>query len=103
MAFPVVGEYLLYLWVKLYTVLVAGPFHDSPSSERLDGPFQEFVGLQAHDQFVFLVNISGFMGCNGRNGLGVNGAHAVVFPFFLHGGETFVPDFHRPFRRAAEE
>ena len=103
MAFTVVRENFLYFRIKLYPVLVAGSFHYSPTSERLDGPFQKFVGLQTDNEFVFLVNITGFMGCNGRDSLGIDGAYTVVLSFFLHSLQAFVPQFSGPVRRAAEE
>ena len=55
------------------------------------------------NDFIFPVNVSGFMGSDGGNSLGINGAYSVVLPFFFHRSQTFVPEFLRPFSRPAEE
>ena len=61
MGLAVMGEYLLYFRVELHPVFPACLFDYMPSSERLDGSLEQFVGLQSHNEFVFPVYVAGCM------------------------------------------
>ena len=61
----VVSEDIFYTVVHFHAVFVAGFAYHIDTSERLDGTFQKFVCLQTDDQFVFFVDISGFMRSDG--------------------------------------
>ena len=61
----VVSENIFYAVVHFHAVFVTGFADYVDTSERLDGTFQKFVCLQADDQFVFLVDISGLVGSDG--------------------------------------
>ena len=68
MGFTIMSEDIFYTIVYFYAILVASLAYYVDTSERFDGTFQKFVCLQTNDQFVFLVDISGFVRCDSRYG-----------------------------------
>ena len=62
------SENIFYAVVHFDTVFVTRLAYYVDTSERFDGTFQKFVCLQTNDQFVFLVDISGFVRCDSRYG-----------------------------------
>ena len=99
----VVGEDVLHLLVDLHAVLLAGARYDVDAAERFDGALEQFVGLQAHDQLVFAVDVAGLVRGDGRNGLVVQRADAVMLTLLFEGLEAEVPDVLRSLGRSCEE
>ena len=99
----VVGEDVLHLLVDLHAVLLAGARYDIDAAERFDGALEQFVGLKAHDQLVFAVDVAGLVRGDGRNGLVVQRADAVMLTLLFEGLEAEVPDVLRSLGRSCEE
>ena len=68
MGFTIMSEDIFYTIVYFYAILVASLAYYVDPSERFDGTSQKFVCLQTNDQFVFLVDLSGFVRCDSRYG-----------------------------------
>ena len=99
----VVGEDVLHLLVDLHAVLLAGARYDIDAAERFDGALEQFVGLKAHDQLVFAVDVAGLVRGDGRNGLVVQRADTVMLTLLFEGLEAEVPDVLRSLGRSCEE
>ena len=99
----VVGEDVLHLLVDLHAVLLAGARYDVDAAEGFDGALEQFVGLKAHDQLVFAVDVAGLVRGDGRNGLVVQRADAVMLTLLFEGLEAEVPDVLRSLGRSCEE
>ena len=82
---------------------VAGARYDVDAAEGFDGALEQFVGLQAHDQLVFAVDVAGLVRGDGRNGLVVQRADAVMLTLLFEGLEAEVPDVLRSLGRSCEE
>ncbi|CDF21972.1 unknown [Prevotella sp. CAG:617] len=55
------GEDVFYFFVNFNAVFAASFFNNFDAAERLDGALEQLVGLQTYNQFVFTVNVAGFM------------------------------------------
>ena len=99
----VVGENILNLLVHVDAVLLAGARYDVDAAEGLDGPLEQLVGLQAHDQLLFPVDITRLVRGDGRDGGVVQRADAVVGALLFECLEAEVPDVLGTFGRALQE
>ena len=99
----VVGEDVAHLFVNIRAVLPAGARDDVDAAEGFDGALEELVGLQAHDQFVLTVDVAGLVGGDGRYGLVVQRADAVVLTLLLEGLQAKIPDVSGAFGRSLQE
>ena len=88
----ITGEDVLHLRAYLHAVFGTGLLHHLDAAEGLDGTLQEHIGLQAYDQLVLAVYVSGLMGSDGRHRVRVERTHAVVGAFLLDGSKTLVPN-----------
>ena len=84
----------------LHAVLLAGARYDVDAAEGFDGALEQFVGLKAHDQLVFAVDVAGLVRGDGRNGLVVQRADAVMLTLLFEGLEAEVPDVLRSLGRS---
>ena len=103
MRLAVVGENIPDLLVHVHAVLLAGARYDVDAAEGLDGPLEQLVGLQAHDQLLFPVDITRLVRGDGRDGGIVQRADAVVVPLLFERLEAEVPDVLGTFGRALQE
>ena len=99
----VVGEDVADLLVDVRAVLLAGARHDVDAAEGLDGALEQFVGLQAHDELLLTVDVSGLVRGDRRYGLVVQRTDAVPLTLLLEGLEAEVPDVSGTFGRALQE
>ena len=99
----VVGEDVTHALVDVGAVFAAGARDDVDASEGLDGALEELVGLQTHNQLVLAVDVSGLVRGDGRYGLVVERADAVVAALLLQGGQAEFPDASGAWRRSFEE
>ena len=103
MCLAVVREDVFHFVVHLQTVLAASLGHDVDAAERLDGASQQFVGLQADNQFILFVDIAGLVGRDGGYCGIVQGADTVVVSLFLERFQTDVPNAFGTFRWSLQE
>ena len=97
------SEDVLHFVIHFQTVFAACFCHYVDTTERFDGTSQQFIGLQADNQFVFLVYISGFMRSDGRYGDVVQRTDTIIVSFFFKCFQAEVPDAFGTFSRFLQE
>ena len=97
------SENVFYAVVHFDTVFVTRLAYYVDTPERFDGTLQQFICLQTDDQLVFLVDISRFVGSDGRYGNIIQCADTVVCSLFSQCFEAAVPYGFCAFGRSFEE
>ena len=103
MRFAIVGKYLLYMLVQFQAMLMAGLLHHLDTTEGFYGTFEQHIGLQAHNQLIFAVYISGLMRCDCRDGMVIDGSHTSILAFFGKRLFALFPHFERALGRTGKE
>ena len=83
---------VLHLGASLHTVFGASLLNHLDAAEGLDGAAKQFVGLQTYNQFAVLLDVAGSVRGDGRYGIGVERADAVVGALLFEGFQTYVPN-----------
>ena len=90
--FPVL-EYLFHLRIHLFAISFQRSTNHTNTAKRHNGTLQRGVRLKANDCFLLFVNISRFMGSNGRNCMVVNIEYTAFCVFLVHQCTDFLPQF----------
>ena len=103
MGFPVGGEEFLHVRVKSVAVIRTCLLRHADSAVRLQGTLEGRVRLNAYDSFFGFIKISGTMGRNGGNDLGIHIQDTAGFSFFAAQIQYLLPKIQSILGRACEK
>ena len=103
MCLSVSGEELGDLGIHFVAIVGAGFLCHTDTAVGLQGALERLVGLEAHDGLLALVKVSGAMGSDGGDYLGVHIQDAAGFSFFLLQIQHLCPQILSVLCRAGKE